>query len=92
MMYDSSDRALASIARATAVAVAFCFAVAEPLRAADQPSSNTPAMTPAPAAAPAKDNATATPAAATSAATGPTKNFTEEDVNAAVRKVVDERT
>jgi len=97
MMYDSSDRGLVSIARATAIAAALCFAVAAPLRAADQPSTNTPAMTPAPAAAPTKDNATATPdavapVAATSGATGPTKNFTEEDVNAAVKKAIDERT
>ena len=97
MMYDSSDRGLVSIARATAIAAALCFAVAAPLRAADQPSTNTPAMTPAPAAAPTKDNAAATPAAvapaaAASAATGPTKHFTEDDVNAAVKKVIDERT
>src|SRR6476619_464311 len=96
MMYDSSDRGLVSIARATAFAAALCFAVAAPLRAADQPSTNTPAMTPAPAAAPTRDNATATPAAvapaaSTSGATGPTKTFTEEDVTAAVRKVIDER-
>ena len=75
MMYDSSDRGLVSIARATAIAAALCFAVAAPLRAADQPSTNTPAMTPAPAAAPTKDNATATPAAVApashSGATGP---------------------
>src|SRR6476660_9304092 len=69
MMYDSSDRGLVSIARATAIAAALCFAVAAPLRAADQPSTNTPAMTPAPAAAPTKD-----------------------DANAAVKKVIDERT
>jgi hypothetical protein len=97
MMYDGFDRGLASIARATAIAATLCFAVAAPLRAADQPSTNAPAMTPAPAAAPTKDNATAAPAAvapaaATPAATGPTKSFTEEDVNAAVKKVVDERT
>ena len=97
MMYDGFDRGLVSIARATAIAAALCFAVAAPLRAADQPSTNTPAMTPAPAGAPTKDNATAAPAAvapaaANSAATGKTKNFTEEDVNAAVKKVVDERT
>jgi hypothetical protein len=97
MMYDSSDRGLVSVARVTAIAAALCFAVAAPLRAADQSSTNTPAMTPAPAAAPTKDNATATPAGvapatATSGATGPTKNFTEDDVNAAVKKVIDERT
>ncbi len=46
-----------------------------------------------------KDNAPAAPAAGTTAApaaapaaTGPTKEFTEDDVNAAVKKVVDERT
>ena len=97
MMYDSSDRGLVSVARVTAIAAALCFAVAAPLRAADQSSTNTPAITPAPAAAPTKDNATATPAGvapatATSGATGPTKNFTEDDVNAAVKKVIDERT
>ena len=96
MMYDSFDRGLVSIAQATAIAAALCFAVAAPLRAADQPSTNTPAMTPAPAAAPTKDNATAapaaTPATTTPAATGPTKDFTEDDVNTAVKKVVDERT
>ena len=91
MMYDGFDRGLVSIAGATAIAVALCFAVAAPLRAADQPSTNTPAMTPAPAAAPTKDNAPAAPAAAP-AATGPTKNFTEDDVNTAVKKVIDERT
>ena len=35
MMYDSSDRGLVSIARATAIAAALCFAVAAPLRAAE---------------------------------------------------------
>ena len=97
MMYNGFDRGLVSIAGATAIAAALCFAVAAPLRAADQPSTNTPAMTPAPATAPTKDNATATPApvapaAATSGATGPTKEFTEDDVNVAVKKVIDERT
>src|SRR6476620_7704805 len=91
MMYDGFDRGLVSIARATALAAALCFAVAAPLRAADQPSTSTPAMTQAPAAAPTKDNAPAAPAAAP-AAPGPTKEFTEDDVNAAVKKVVDERT
>ena len=97
MIYDGFDRGLALIAHATAIAVALCLAAAAPVMAADQPSTNTPAMTPAPATAPTKDNATATPApvapaAATSGATGPTKSFTEEDVNAAVKKVIDERT
>src|ERR1700675_1348794 len=50
MMYDSSDRGLASIARAAAL----CFVVSAPLMAADQPPTNTPVITPAPAAAPAK--------------------------------------
>ncbi len=102
MMYDGFDRGLVSIARATAIAAALCFTVAAPLRAADQASTNTPAMTPAPAAAPTKDNATAapaavapaavSPAAVAPAATGPTKNFTEDDAKAAVKKVIDERT
>ena len=169
MKYDIFDRGFASVARATAVAAALCFAAAAPLMAADQPPTNTPAMTPAPAAAPpkgefdnsctfgltkgqvvktdcsinwtapdgkvycfsresskeaflqnpteniqkakefflakdlTKDNAApAAPAAGTAAApaapaaapaaTGPTKEFTEDDVNAAVKKVVDERT
>jgi YHS domain-containing protein len=162
MMYDAFDRGFASVARATAVAAALCFAAAAPSMAADQPPTSTPAMTPAPAAAPpkgefdnsctmglasgqvvktdcsinwtapdgkvycfsreasketflknpseniqkakefflakdlAKNNATAAAPAATPttapAATGPTKDFTEDDVNAAVKKVVDERT
>ena len=73
------------IARAAAVAAALCFAAAAPVMAADQPSTNAPAMTPAPAAAP------PAPAAKSAAqSTGPTKAFTEEDVNAAVKTVVDE--
>jgi hypothetical protein len=75
MKYDIFNRGFASVARATAVAAAFCFAAAAPLMAADKSPTNTPAMTPAPAAAP-----------------GPAKEFTEDDVNAAVKKVVDERT
>jgi hypothetical protein len=86
MMYDSSDRSLASIARATAAAVAFCFAVAAPVMAAEQPSTNAPAITPAPSAVP---PAPAAKSAAPSA--GPTKAFTEEDVNAAVKTVIDGR-
>jgi hypothetical protein len=86
MMYDGFDRGLASIARATAVAAALCFAAAVPVMAADQPSTNAPAMTPAPSAAP------SAPAAKSAAqSTGPTKAFTEEEVNAAVKKAVDER-
>src|SRR6476659_2956896 len=83
MMYDSSDRGLVSIARATAVAVALCLAAAAPVMAADQPPTNAPAVTPAPA----------TPGESTApTVSGPTKSFTEEDVNAAVKKVIDERT
>jgi hypothetical protein len=78
MKYDIFDRGFASVARATAVVAALCFPASAPVMAADQPPTNTPAMTPASAAAP--------------AATGPTKEFTEDDVNAAVKKVVDERT
>jgi YHS domain-containing protein len=163
MMCDVSDRGLASIARATAMAVALCFGAAAPAAAADESSTSAPAATPAPAkgefdnnslmdlasgqvvttdcsvnwTAPdgkvycfstpeakdaflknpqeniqkakefflakdlAEDNAaaaapatTAAPAAtptAAPAATGPAKDFTEDDVNAAVKKVVDER-
>ena len=82
MMYDSSDRGLVSIARATAVAAALCLAAAAPVMPADQPPTNAPAVTPAPA----------TPGESTApTVSGPTKTFTEEDVNAAVRKVIDER-
>jgi hypothetical protein len=87
MTYESSDRGLASIARATAVAAASCFAAAAPVMAADQPSTNAPAMTPAPAAPP-----SAPVAKSAAQSTGPTKAFTEEEVNAAVKKVVDDRT
>src|SRR3974377_403299 len=54
MIYDASDRGLASIARVTAFAAALCFAAAALVMAADQPPTNTPAMTPAPATAPLK--------------------------------------
>jgi YHS domain-containing protein len=155
MKYDIFDRGFASVARATAVVAALCFAAAAPLMAADQPPTNTPAMTPAPAAAPlkgefdnscamglasgqvvktdcsvnwtaedgkvycfsseaskeaflknpteniqkareffiAKDNAAASAPAAQGAAASnkPAKEFTEDDVNAAVKKTVDER-
>ena len=83
MMYDSSDRGLVSIARATAVAVALCLAAAAPVMAADQPPTNAPAVNPAPAA----------PGESTvPTVSGPTKSFTEDDVNAAVKKVINERT
>ena len=155
MKYDIFDRGFASVARATAVVAALCFAAAAPLMAADRPPTNTPAMTPAPAAAPlkgefdnscamglasgqvvktdcsvnwtaedgkvycfsseaskeaflknpteniqkareffiAKDNAAASAPAAQGAAASnkPAKEFTEDDVNAAVKKTVDER-
>ena len=86
MTYDGFDRGLASIARATAIAAALCFAAAAPVMAADQPSTNAPAITPAPSAAP-----TAPAAKSAPQSTGPTKAFTEEDVNAAVKTVIDER-
>jgi hypothetical protein len=54
MMYDGFDRGFASVARATAVVAALCFAAGAPSMAADQPPTNTPAMIPAPAAAPPK--------------------------------------
>ena len=86
MTYDGFDRGLALIARATAIAAALCFAAAAPVMAADQPSTNAPAMTPAPSAAP-----TAPAAKSAAQSTSPTKAFTEEDVNAAVKTVIDGR-
>ena len=83
MIYDGFDRGLASIAHATAIAVALCLAAAAPVMAADQPPTNAPAVTPAPAA-PGESTAPTV--------SGPTKEFTEDDVNAAVKKVIDERT
>jgi YHS domain-containing protein len=152
MMYDVSGRGLASIARATAISVALCFATAAP--AVNQPSPSVPAATPAAthgefdnlsaldlasgqtvktdcsvnwtaedgkvycfsteaskeaflknptenvqkarefyiAKDLAKDNSVQRTPAAASASSGPTKDFTEDDVDAAVKKVVDERT
>ena len=84
MKYNMSGRGLASVARATAVAAALCFALSASVMAAE-PTTNAPVMTPAPAAAPTTEK-TAAPTS-----TGPTKDFTEEDVNAAVKKTVDER-
>jgi hypothetical protein len=87
MMYNRSDRGLASVAHATAMAAALCFALSAPVMAADQPP-NASATTPAPAIpAPA-----ASEGGAATSASGTTKSFTEEDVNAAVKKTVDERT
>src|SRR5262245_49299206 len=83
MMYDGFDRCIASIAHATAIAVVLYLAAAAPVMAADQPPTNAPAVTPA----------TAAPSESTApTALGPTKSFTEDDVNAAVKKVIDERT
>jgi hypothetical protein len=52
MIYDSSDRGFASVARATAVAVALCLSALAPVLAADQPPTPAPVMTPSPTAAP----------------------------------------
>ena len=50
MMYDSSDRGLASMTRAAAMAVALCFSALAPAVAADQPPTPAPAMSHSPAA------------------------------------------
>jgi len=86
MKYHLFSRGLASVARATAVAAALCFAVSAPLAAADQPPTNVPTVTPVPPSATTPTGETAAPASS-----GPTKDFTEDDVNAAVKKTVDER-
>jgi YHS domain-containing protein len=156
MTYNSFDRGLASVARATAMAVTLCFAISVPVMAADQPP-NASAMTPAPTKGEfdnscamglasgqvvktncsvswttpdgksycfstetskeaflknpseniqkakefflARDLTKVETAASTQPATAetsgvvkPTKTFTEDDVNAAVKKTVDERT
>src|SRR5262245_5901833 len=84
MRNNMSGRGFASVARATAAAVALCFAVA-PAMAEDQPSTNASLKVQSAQAAP--------PAGETAgpAAKGPSKEFTEDDVNAAVKKTVDER-
>ena len=46
MMYDSSDRGLASMTRAAAMAVALCLSALAPALAADQPPTPAPAMPP----------------------------------------------
>jgi hypothetical protein len=91
MMNDISYPGFAPVARATAFAIVLYFAAAAPLMAADQPPTNPPAMTqaPAPPAAAAPAGESAPPAVATSS--GPTKEFSEEDVDAAVKKTVSER-
>ena len=84
MMYDSSDRGLASIARAAAMAVALCFGAAlAPAIAADEPPMPAPAMTPTPPAASGQPIA--------EKASKPSKDFTEEDVKKRVDEVVAER-
>src|SRR6516164_2166979 len=88
MKYNMSGRGFASVARAAAVAAALCFAVSALVMAADQPPTNAPTATPASPSAPAT---TPTGETAAPASSGPTKDFTEEDVNAAVKKTVDER-
>src|SRR6186997_1751585 len=75
MKYHLFSRGLASVARATAVAAALCFAVSAPLAAADQPPTNVPTVTPVP------PSATTPTGAAAPASSGPTKDFTEDDVN-----------
>ena len=74
MMYSNSDRSLASVVRATAIAVALCFALAQPARAADEPQRDQAAQTQPPTAK------------AAPAVSGASKTFTEEDVNAAVEE------
>jgi len=149
-MYSNSDRSLASIARATAIAVVLCFGAVGTATAADESTLNTRATTPSPAGDfdnnsamdlasgqtvktdcsvnwtaddgkvyclsteaskeaflknpqenvqkarefyIAKDNAApATPAGGNAASSNKlAKDFTEEDVNAAVKQVVDAR-
>src|SRR5262249_2663519 len=83
MMHHDFDRGFASIAQATAIGVTLYLAAAASVMAADQTPTNAPAVTPAPAA-PGESTAPTV--------SGPTKSFTEDDVNAAVKKVIDERT
>jgi hypothetical protein len=89
MTYHMFSRGFASVARATAVAAALCFAVSAPLMADDQPPTNAPTVTQAPPSAPAASPAGETAAPASSS---PTKDFAEEDVTAAVKRTVDDRT
>ncbi len=76
MMYRHSGRSLASIIPATAMVVTLCLALALPARAADESQQDQAAQSQTPAAPP---------------SSGPTKSFTEEDVNSAVKKTIDER-
>ena len=75
--------------RAAAIAAALCFYAFVPALAADQPPTPAPAMTPAPAV-----NVPATPSKESVAppAGGPTKSFTEEDVDKRVQEVIADRT
>ena len=70
----SNDRSSVSVVRATAIAAALCFALAQPARAADEPQRDQAGQTQPP-----------------TAKAGSSKTFTEEDVNAAVKKTIDER-
>ena len=88
MLYDNSDRGIASMARAAAMAVALCCSPLAPVVAADQPPTPAPAMAPSPAAAP---KATPSEENVAPAASGPTKSFTEEDVDKRVQEVITER-
>ena len=88
MLYDSSDRGIASMARAAAMAVALCCSDLAPAVAADQPPTPAPAMTPSPAGAP---EAMPSDENVAPAASGPTKSFTEEDVDKRVQEVITER-
>ena len=76
------------MARAAAVVVALCCSPLAPVVAADQPPTPAPAMAPSPAAAP---KATPSEENVAPAASGPTKSFTEEDVNKRVEEVITER-
>jgi hypothetical protein len=89
MKYHMFGRGFASVARAAAVAAALCFAVSALVMAADQPPTNVPSVTPAP---PAPAAAPPTGETAAHASSGPTKDFTEEDVDKRVEEVVAERT
>jgi hypothetical protein len=76
MMYRHSGRSLASIIPATAMVVALCLALALPARAADVSQQDQATQSQTPAAPPSN---------------GPSKSFTEEDVNTVVKKTIDER-
>jgi hypothetical protein len=79
MMYYVSDRGLASIARATALALALCCFASAPVLAADGAAPSARAMTPE------------FFVAAADKSSGLAKDFTEEDINKRVEEVVAER-